>query len=546
MRISDAVSPLTMIVNATLFAASLSVWLVFDSALDKARARQDAALNAHAADIKAFLDTRQSVVRTLASAIEVPPLDRPRPLTTFAARASATLPYSLAMGWVARVEHAGLPTALTSLQDTGLVGQERLEQLRVSEPLRLRYLVMDVWPLEGNQSLLGVDAASIANRNQTLQRAKDVRDVVASEPTVLIQEPAAIGIILYAPVYADKRQMVPDGFLTVGYRLDALLGGAIRANPLPDDTVITIRYRETGDLTLFQSAPAAVPTLFETSRRQVDFAGQPLMIEYRSSPRHAVAFYDVGWFMASLLALAGIVVFSSLRITRAARFAAEQVAFREEAQKQLKIVVAELDHRISNLFQSVQAIVQATARETPADTSPSIVANKITSRLNALSAPSHLLRKGITDLRITQLISTALAADKARAMFSGPELLLNDKAAQCLSLLLHELLTNALKHGALSAADGHVRLAWEIRDQQRFCLSWIELGGPEVKPPEREGFGSKLLMAVIPSQIKGTAYREFVRGGFTYTLSAPLSELEREGNVPENESTEIRLGVGPA
>jgi two-component sensor histidine kinase len=104
--------------------------------------------------------------------------------------------------------------------------------------------------------------------------------------------------------------------------------------------------------------------------------------------------------------------------------------------------------------------------------------------------------------------------------FSGPALKVAPKTAIALSLALHELATNAVKYGALSSPNGRVRLTWE-RSEDTITLDWRESGGPQVAPPQKEGFGSRLLGPVLNGELGAPAELDFAPTGVVCRILAP-------------------------
>ena len=169
---------------------------------------------------------------------------------------------------------------------------------------------------------------------------------------------------------------------------------------------------------------------------------------------------------------------------------AVDVTARKTTEEQKQLLMEELSHRVKNTFAMVQALVYQTLRGVdPA------VSDTLQTRLAALSrAHEMLLQKSWTSTSITALIDRVLRMDAERRRFvlEGPEFEVDAEAALSLSLLLHELATNAVKYGALSRDSGCVRLSWGFI-AGRFRLSWIEEGGPPIETVARKGFGSRLL-----------------------------------------------------
>src|SRR5665213_3612338 len=155
-------------------------------------------------------------------------------------------------------------------------------------------------------------------------------------------------------------------------------------------------------------------------------------------------------------------------------------------------LVAELDHRVKNVLASVQSLAAQSARKT---VSLEVFLKTLAGRLEAMAAANALLTAtrwrgaDIGDIAAAELGGLA----SGRALWSGPEIVLNPRATNTLTLALHELATNAVKFGALSSEAGRVEVNWRALPQGGFELFWVERGGPPVTAPTRQGFGVTLL-----------------------------------------------------
>jgi two-component sensor histidine kinase len=125
---------------------------------------------------------------------------------------------------------------------------------------------------------------------------------------------------------------------------------------------------------------------------------------------------------------------------------------------------------------------------------------------------------------------------------SGRDAMLKSKAAQSLSLLFYELMTNSTKHGALSTRDGRVTVRWEVDDTDSgrlFCFRWHEHNQEIITQPTRQGFGTTLLTRLVPTDLSGCATLNYESGSFRYELEAPVETvIEQESGVVE-EAKEI-------
>ncbi len=207
----------------------------------------------------------------------------------------------------------------------------------------------------------------------------------------------------------------------------------------------------------------------------------------------------------------------------------------EEASRQQ--LMAELDHRVKNVLAAVQALAQQTAKRT---TSLEGFLTTFGGRLKAMASANELLTAARwRGAAIDHLAAAELGAiAPGQTSWAGPELFLTPRAANALSLALHELATNAVKFGALSAEGGHVALSWTVRQDGGFDLTWTESGGPTVSPPARVGFGQTLLNQVTGRELNGGTAVEYRPNGVVARLSAgPQAMAERPDVMPHAPTT---------
>jgi two-component sensor histidine kinase len=108
----------------------------------------------------------------------------------------------------------------------------------------------------------------------------------------------------------------------------------------------------------------------------------------------------------------------------------------------------------------------------------------------------------------------------------GPEAMLGPEVAQAVSMVLHELTTNAAKHGALSTDAGRVSVRWQRlldKPEARVRIEWREAGGPAVRPPERSGYGMEVIRCLIPYELGGAVDLVFAPGGVRCDLDFPVA-----------------------
>ncbi|AMJ61214.1 sensor histidine kinase [Bosea sp. PAMC 26642] len=204
---------------------------------------------------------------------------------------------------------------------------------------------------------------------------------------------------------------------------------------------------------------------------------------------------------------------------------------RKEAEAQQRLLMQELSHRVKNSLAMVQAIASQTLRSA---TSLEQAGEIFSGRLAALSRAHDLLVGGNwANAALADIVGSVLGiqGEPDRFIIRGPDVVLGPKAALALSLILHELFTNAVKYGALSNPSGQITLTWRIDDidgERQFRLRWQEQGGPPVTTPTRRGFGSRLIERTFPS-VLGRSETAYPSSGVIFTLDAPLEAL-RDGD----------------
>lgn len=199
---------------------------------------------------------------------------------------------------------------------------------------------------------------------------------------------------------------------------------------------------------------------------------------------------------------------------------AVDITERKTAEQQKQLLMEELAHRVKNTFAVVQAIASQTLRK--ADRA---VADTFQERLLALGrAHDVLLQTSWSSITMSALMRQVLRLDAEGQRFSltGPDLIVGSRAALSLSLLMHEMTTNAVKYGALSVDGGRVTVGWSV-DGEEFRLDWVESGGPPARKPERAGFGSRLIgMGISGARRAELDYRPT---GLSARFSAPLAQV---------------------
>ncbi|MES2195306.1 MAG: HWE histidine kinase domain-containing protein [Pseudomonadota bacterium] len=195
---------------------------------------------------------------------------------------------------------------------------------------------------------------------------------------------------------------------------------------------------------------------------------------------------------------------------------------RKLAEQQLRHLNEELGHRIKNSM----ALVSAIASQTLRGASDRDAVHAFGQRIGALSrAHDVLLQQSWSSASMRDVIEGALAVhgDAGRFVVSGPEVRLEPKTALSLSLLFHELATNAVKYGALSVPEGVVEVHWS-KSESDLILSWVEKHGPPAVTPERAGLGTRLINVGLGGT--SAVIKSYAQSGFSAEFRAPLTLIE--------------------
>lgn len=211
----------------------------------------------------------------------------------------------------------------------------------------------------------------------------------------------------------------------------------------------------------------------------------------------------------------------------------QDVTERRSAEERQALLVREVDHRAKNVL----AVVQAALRLTPKGDAETY-AKAVEGRVMALARAHTLLAAGqwtgaglraLLEAELAAFLPATTAADGSagpRAELRGPDVLLPPAEAQALSMALHELATNATKHGALSKPGGRINVSWHVADETNgrvLMLRWVEAGGPPIAgAPVRRGFGSRVIGATIRDQLGGTVCTAWEPGGLACMMALPI------------------------
>jgi two-component sensor histidine kinase len=192
------------------------------------------------------------------------------------------------------------------------------------------------------------------------------------------------------------------------------------------------------------------------------------------------------------------------------------------------LLIDELNHRVKNTLAIVQAIAVQTFRS-----ATRTERGKFEGRLGALAEAHNLLSKEkwqgseLQDV-FSRVLQPYLLNNRERIKMSGPAVPLSPRLAVVLSMIVHEMATNAAKYGALSNDTGSIALDWEVIGEPAkpvLRLVWTETGGPLVTAPVQRGFGSRLIERSARDQLGGEATVDFLPRGVVYTVTCMIEDV---------------------
>lgn len=417
-----------------------------------------------------------------------------------------------------------------------------------------------------NRRALGYDMYSEPVRRSAMKRALETGNSAVSGGVTLLQETkedVQRGVLLYLPLYHETIDMTAPGGVTRNLR--GFVYSAFRMG----DLMTRVLSRTDGyssnimRVELFDGPQAAPENLLADNASSKAARTDPEYTYDKTVPIHGRTWHarmsslpefhrQVSSYAPWIMALAGLLLgtlasalFGFINTGKEiAHFVADQLAqevdHRKEAEEQARVAMRELAHRVKNTLTIVTSIASQTVRHS-ADLSE--FDGKFRERLLGLGRVHDLLTSGrsySTDLEaLAREVLKPYQGENPEALtLDGPTAKLAPNFAIMLSMLFNELATNATKYGAWSVRTGAVDLNWRLiatpvnevaapnddvpdEAQQLLQLIWRESGGPPVKPPTRQGFGSNVIKFSVERSLRGRADADFDPAGVVYTIQIP-------------------------
>jgi two-component sensor histidine kinase/CHASE1-domain containing sensor protein len=510
-----------------------------------ARLRFEQAVDSHVGELQSELTAREVLMSTAAALFNPGEPIRPGALGRYGRAFLALSPEVTAIAWLPAVPPERVEDALSALRASGIVtpvifGRGR-RPLDVASLGFVPHVILDIEPKQAESALLGGSASDWPERRYAIAFARSTRRVITPGPTVLFQPPNPYAFLLYAPVFDENGTYL--GALSFSYEVSRLFpvvtAGGDAARPFSLHIYDTSEEGRRDHLAAIAvDGSVGEPRSFEQLARRPNiafrsatFGAMPLTLAYvpvgdpsRAALRRSLLFAGIG------LGITAALVLTVWLILENARRLSVEVAARRSAEERLHLVIQELNHRVRNALTVAQSIILRSLRP---GMSLEEAKETVTGRYQALATVLGLLTESDWQgASLRTLLAAEMEAFAGRYRATGEDLWLKPRAAQTITLVLHELATNSAKHGALSTREGQVEVEWGIDGgpEPTFVLRWRDRGGPPVAPPTRRGFGTQILERVAPQDLGGRSELTFAPDGLRFELSAPLAEIDGRGD----------------
>ncbi len=385
---------------------------------------------------------------------------------------------------------------------------------------------------------IGFDMFSEPTRRAAMEAAIAAREPRATEPLKLATDTTPLpGFIIYAPIFSDSFGFArrvgpsapPTGFAFGGFRIAEVTAAALHVPPyLP--VALALSDADAGDGPLYVYGKAARPRPWtpEGEVRELQVAGQVWTLEFRP----AATFHPTtGWplplgFGAISTALAGAAAMALREQARRRDVAEALVEAGKRSLAERDMLLQEMKHRIKNAISRILAIARQTAASAE---SLEAFTDSFTKRLQAMAEAQDMLTLSATataDLSdlLSRELNQVFGADFDPDRLRGPTIALDAARTQALGLVFHELATNALKYGGAPGAPPAIDVAWSLTGgpaAPTLDLRWRERGG-KVAPPDRAGFGTRLIDASLGHELGGRVERCWRPEGLELRMVLPL------------------------
>ncbi len=433
----------------------------------------------------------------------------------------------LALGWSVRVPRAGVAAFEQQQRAAGSAGLRNWPAPAANDGVI--DAVKFIAPLTAaNRKALGFNMHTEPYRRAAMDRAAQTGQPAVTGGVRLVQDPegsSKIGFLMYMPVFggadSEGSQTTLKGFVYGAMRAEDFIAASVQHQEAAALNLEIYDEVETASRLLYRHGPpiAAGPAI----TRKILVADHQWIIRSTSAPISSFSRTGMFILLAGLI-IASLLLFIVRLAIQQALYDRHQLTVRKEQDAIRAALTRELNHRTKNTLANVLSILSLSRRN--ARDLDSFV-ETFDGRVRALSATHTLLTQsnwGPTS--VAAVIDTELApyfeSSRPRIVLDGPDVVIAPNDALSLGLLIHELVTNAAKFGALSNDSGTLSLSWTLANAQLLQFEWREAGGPPVIPAQRRGFGSDLIEKVISRELHSDIKLVYAPSGVRCTFMVPV------------------------
>jgi len=388
-----------------------------------------------------------------------------------------------------------------------------------------------------NTAALGFDMYADPTRRSAMDHAIASGEAQMSGPVELVQEITSdkqTGFLVYLPFLAvgqpeGTRRTPLTGFVYAPFRGDDLIRAALAVGPpLP----VSLRIIDTGavDLPLFDGVPPGQTGLMQTSRN-VQIFGRQWRFDLVGDETQIG---EVRYLNTVLLGLTFLMFAAAAAYAVAARqneaMQARAVAAAVARESEYRaLLLQEMKHRIKNHIARIQSIARQSARGA---TDVKAFTTAFDARLQAMAAVQEVLAgTAVAEAELRAVLVAelrqSLDAGEVAHLVDGPAVRLDERQAHAFAMVAHELVTNAMKYGGLSANGSGLKISWTVRpatgtQPPSLDLDWVEQA-KVAAATEAAGFGSRLIEASLRGELSGTIEKVFRPDGLSIRISFPLN-----------------------
>lgn len=312
----------------------------------------------------------------------------------------------------------------------------------------------------------------------------------------------------------------------------------IAVNAISDEDLTPNLSRSPGVVVITHEAlnPTVVARVAEHLAAQPDWSEVPIFVLLeRAAPiarirPQLLATWPGARVLFHTRPIAPLELVNNIQSNLLVRLRQRQVRDSIERERELRL---ELNHRVKNILASVTSIFRMTRRGA---TTIEELTGTFTSRMQALSdVHTAVFAAGDEEISLAAIMELTVSPynndDVGHIHVDGPDIRVSREAGTTIALCLHELITNAIKYGALSNPDGRVEIAWQISnaDDPVLSLNWSEAGGPSVVEPTRQGYGTRYVRTALGTVFGTTPEITFEPGGVRCSVTGPLSRVVPRG-----------------